>query len=81
MTDDWRKDMGRCELNDGGLCLANIPAACLCRQMSELTARRCLENLWRALAEHESDCASRQGGECDCLADRFQNGPPLERKP
>lgn len=32
-TDHWRKDMGRCYLNNYGECLAKIPAACLCAQM------------------------------------------------
>lgn len=31
--DDWRKDMGRCVLNDLGECLAKIPQACLCALM------------------------------------------------
>jgi len=34
--DDWRKDMGRCELNDYGPCLANIPKACICAELRRL---------------------------------------------
>lgn len=36
MADDWRKDMGRCELNDGGECIANIPEACVCVELRSL---------------------------------------------
>lgn len=28
--DDWRKDMPHCNMSNDGLCVANIPAACIC---------------------------------------------------
>ncbi len=39
-----------------------------------LTEREKLDNLYRALAEHDSDCLSRKGMDCDCGANNFKGG-------
>ena len=36
-----------------------------------LTEREKLDNLYRALAEHDSDCPARKGLDCDCGAADF----------
>jgi hypothetical protein len=39
-TDQWQKDMPRCEFDPGGACIANTPKACICLQLQGLKAMR-----------------------------------------
>ena len=40
ITNGWRKDMGWCVIRPGE-CVANVPEACICKQMPRMFGKRC----------------------------------------